>query len=366
MGSGPKSKEDGKVTPQEEKDDLHLGYNCGENSVVFDDNPQTEEVSECCLLRTQSSLAPPIEASAITDVEEAWRALSKELEENIVKPSIKTLGTVFVTREEVGKKDSVDYRIYFKNEEGRRISPWHDVPLWFSETPLLYNMIVEIPKLTNKKFEMSTKEEYTPLLQDRKLEKLRSYPGPIPWNYGAFPQTWEDPNKKGDEFVDFCHGDNDPLDAVEIGAGALPRGGVIPVKTLGCLALIDDDELDWKIVCIRVCDPHASKLNDIDDVETYFPGTIDRIRKWFGLYKAIENNDVEKVNMYGHFGEPQPASYAHKVINETHHSYLKLIQDECRNHSLWVPPTRSNNETPLTHSTASTSINDIGTVTAND
>ncbi|KAJ1613250.1 hypothetical protein OIY81_1068 [Cryptosporidium canis] len=353
----------------------HSSFNSDMNSVTYDEISSTsEEFPEYCLLRTQSSLAPPIEASAIRDVEEAWRALSKELEESQSKPVIKTLGTVFVTREEVGVKDSIEYRIFYRNEEGRRISPWHDVPLWFSETPLLYNMIIEIPKLTNKKFEINTKEEFTPLYQDRKLERLRTYPGPIPWNYGAFPQTWEDPNKRGDEKVDFSHGDNDPLDAVEIGVGPLPRGTVIPVKILGCLALIDDDELDWKVVCIRVCDPHASQMNDIHDVETYFPGTIDRIRRWFGLYKAVENKDVAKVNMYGHFGEPQSAEFAHEVIAETHNSYLRLIKGEAiDSSSLWLPKNIINSEeTELCHtvcstnSTATVSSNDIGMVSVND
>jgi len=33
--------------------------------------------------------------------------------------------------------------------------------------------------------------------------------------------------------------------------------------------MIDDGELDWKIVCIRTDDPKADVLNDIEDVERY-------------------------------------------------------------------------------------------------
>ncbi|KAL7067692.1 inorganic pyrophosphatase family protein [Cryptosporidium serpentis] len=298
----------------------------------------SEECPEQYILRSQSSLAPPIEVSVIKEVEEAWHALSQELDQPTVRQEIKTIGSVYISYEEHGSKDSIEYRLFFNNEEGHKISPWHDVPLWFSESPILYNMIVEIPKLTNKKFEINTKEAYTPLYQDRKLERLRTYPGPIPWNYGAFPQTWEDPEKSGGELVGFCHGDNDPLDAVEIGFGPLPRGTVIPVKVLGCLALIDGDELDWKIICIRVCDPHASRLNDIDDIESLFQGTVDRIRRWFGLYKAVENKDIAKVNMYGHCGEPQPAEFAHSIVLETHHAYLRLMEGQSKSESLWLPP----------------------------
>lgn len=62
-------------------------------------------------------------------------------------------------------------------------------------------------------------------------------------------------------------GDNDPVDVVEIGTVQCQQGGVYKVKPLGAYAMIDDGELDWKIVCIRTDDPKADVLNDIEDVE---------------------------------------------------------------------------------------------------
>jgi len=64
-------------------------------------------------------------------------------------------------------------------------------------------------------------------------------------------------------------GDNDPVDVVEIGTTQCQQGGVYKVKPLGAYAMIDDGELDWKIVCIRTDDPKADVLNDIEDVERY-------------------------------------------------------------------------------------------------
>ena len=64
-------------------------------------------------------------------------------------------------------------------------------------------------------------------------------------------------------------GDNDPVDVVEIGTVQCKQGGVYKVKPLGAYAMIDDGELDWKIVCIRTDDPKADVLNDIEDVERY-------------------------------------------------------------------------------------------------
>lgn len=43
---------------------------------------------------------------------------------------------------------------------------------------------------------------------------------------------------------------------------------------LGVLAMIDDGELDWKVIAINVDDAMASQLNDVDDVETKLPGVV--------------------------------------------------------------------------------------------
>ena len=62
-------------------------------------------------------------------------------------------------------------------------------------------------------------------------------------------------------------GDNDPVDVVEIGSKALATGSVHPVKPLAVLAMIDDGELDWKIIAIKADDPKAASVNDVEDVD---------------------------------------------------------------------------------------------------
>ena len=44
---------------------------------------------------------------------------------------------------------------------------------------------------------------------------------------------------------------------------------LVQVKPLGVLAMIDDGELDWKIIAINSDDAKASSVNDIEDVERY-------------------------------------------------------------------------------------------------
>lgn len=129
-----------------------------------------------------------------------------------------------VTSTSSGEFGTPDFRIHF-TENGRTISPWHDIPLRNGE---FFNYINEIPKNTRAKYEISTKEASNPVAQDIKKGKLRKYHGPIYWNYGAFPQTWEDPNVKHP--VVGCIGDNDPLDVVEIGSASLASGTVHKVR----------------------------------------------------------------------------------------------------------------------------------------
>ena len=40
------------------------------------------------------------------------------------------------------------------------------------------------------------------------------------------------------------------------------------------LAMIDDGELDWKVIAINAEDPLAAELNDISDVDAKLPGVV--------------------------------------------------------------------------------------------
>ena len=85
---------------------------------------------------------------------------------------------------------------------------------------------------------------------------------------------------------------------VEIGSVALASGSVTPVKALGVLAMIDDGELDWKVVAIAASDPMASELNDVADIEAKMPGTLSGIREWFRWYKVRHNRDWATLCVY--------------------------------------------------------------------
>jgi len=203
-----------------------------------------------------------------------------------------------------GPPDSLDYRVYFQ----KPVSPWHDIPL--QAGPNLFNYVNEIPKGTRAKMEICTTEPFTPIRQDVKKGKLRFFGyGDIPFNYGCFPQTWEDPNTPHP--LTKCPGDNDPIDVVEIGT-PLAVGQVTAVKVLGCLALIDENETDWKVIVVRQGDPLFDQLNDIDHLEQKSPGCIYEIRNWFRMYKTA---DGKPENKFAFEGKAMDRAFALQVVH---------------------------------------------------
>ncbi|XP_059454356.1 soluble inorganic pyrophosphatase 6, chloroplastic-like [Corylus avellana] len=221
---------------------------------------------------------------------------------------------------EEGQLKTLDYRVFLVNHSGKKVSPWHDIPLRLGNG--IYNFIVEIPKDTSAKMEVATDEPYTPIKQDTKKGKLRYHPYNINWNYGLLPQTWEDPSFANSD-VDGALGDNDPVDVVEIGERQAKIGQILKVKPLAALAMIDEGELDWKIIAISLDDPRASIVNDIDDVEKHFPGTLTAIRDWFRDYKIPDGKPASR---FGLGNKAANKDYALKVINETNESWAKLIK----------------------------------------
>lgn len=235
-----------------------------------------------------------------------------------------------------GYPNSSNYRIYFKNSEGKVISPFHDIPWKASQVQdgTLYNMVVEIPRWTNAKMEIATKEPMNPIKQDIKNGDLRYVHNIYPfkgyiWNYGAIPQTWENP--KHVDASTSAKGDNDPIDVCEIGSKTLERGQVVPVKVLGVLALIDVGETDWKLIVIRADDPLAQKLNDVADIESVIPGLLADTYKWFKIYKVPDGKPENKFGLDGKFMD---AEFAKKVIGETHEQWKSLIHGSDPNQEL--------------------------------
>lgn len=107
------------------------------------------------------------------------------------------------------------------------------------------------------------------------------------------PKTWEDPNTVHPDTG--AKGDNDPLDALEIGEQVSHAGEIKRAKPLGVMGLLDGGETDWKIIVIDVKDPLAPSLEDLGDIERHFPGLLRATRDLFRLYKVPDGKPENKV-----------------------------------------------------------------------
>jgi len=206
-------------------------------------------------------------------------------------------------------------KFYFFDENNKKISPWHDISLKYNKN--LYNFICEIPKWSRAKFEINKELKHNPIVQDIEDGKPRFYKwGDVYFNYGAFPQTWEDPRIKS-KYTN-KYGDDDPLDVIEIGMNRIEIGEVIPVKILGIIPLIDSNETDWKVIVISKNDILYNKINNIKDLEKRIPGLLPAILNWLVKYKTVTKNTLNAIAMNGKIGSKKLAL---EIIEETNDAW---------------------------------------------
>jgi len=238
-----------------------------------------------------------------------------------------------------GQLHTLNYRCYFRDVQTKTIvSPFHDIPLVNeqhtsasgNQKDIVYNMIVEVPRWTNAKMEINKQLKLNPIVQDIKSGKPRFVHNVFPyhgylWNYGALPQTWEDPNHIDDDTK--TTGDNDPLDVCEIGTALHATGSIVPVKIVGVLGLIDEGETDWKLIGIDIRDKLASEIHDINDVDKHMPGLLEATRRWFKYYKVPTGKPPNKFALNEQYAD---RDYAQRVINETRKYWEKLATGETK------------------------------------
>lgn len=227
----------------------------------------------------------------------------------------------------IGAKYTKEYKNYAVDANTDKVlSYFHDVPLKLNKQDRTVTMVVEVPRWLNGKFEIDLKQPGNPIVQDVKKDEVRFVRNLFPYhgyihNYGAIPQTWEDPNHKS--AIQDLYGDGDPLDVCEIGSRILPTGTITTVKILGSIALVDDGELDWKVIAISVDDEMAPELNDISDVENKCPRLLEATKQWFKDYKKP---DGKPENVFALNGEFLGAEETWRVIEECHREWRKLVE----------------------------------------
>jgi len=220
-----------------------------------------------------------------------------------------------------------EYKLYFEDRQGRILSPWHDVPLFTQsdKTNQTYNMIVEIPRFSQAKFEIHREHMMNPIVQDKEDNQLRYIPNVFPWhghvcNYGAFPQTWENPFHE-DEWTGL-KGDKDPIDVCEVGSKPVATGTVLPVKVLGILGMLDSGETDWKVIVMNSNEAAKKSIDNLNDLRAEHPGVIESVRQFFTVYKVPAGKPE---NVFAYNGEVKDAALAVEVISYTNELWKEMV-----------------------------------------
>ncbi|RLV89439.1 Inorganic pyrophosphatase mitochondrial [Spathaspora sp. JA1] len=252
------------------------------------------------------------------------RALSRL---NLTQQHLSPRNLSSITNVNQGTKYTLDFKNYAVDANNKVVSYFHDIPLDLNVHTREANIVVEIPRWTNAKFEISRDLPGNPIVQDCKNGKVRFVKNLFPHhgyihNYGAFPQTWEDPST---QHVAGLYGDNDPVDVCEIGSRVFKTGDIKRVKILGSIALIDDGELDWKVIVVDVEDPLAKEVYDIHHLYTKCPGLLETTRQWFQDYKLP---DGKPANEFAFNAVYKNARDTIDVIKQCHQSWQALIHGQ--------------------------------------
>lgn len=216
-----------------------------------------------------------------------------------------------------------DFKLFLTDRAGSGVlSPWHDVPLQVADSGA-YNMVVEIPMFSSAKMEVQKGVPFNPIMQDMHDDgtaRFFKYGAPA-FNYGLLPQTWEDPHDF--DPASGRGGDNDPLDVMEFGGGPLPMGGIVPVKVLGVLNLIDEGETDYKILALRMSDPLADKVSTFEDLEVHKPGTTALLVDWLLNYKMPDGKPANLLASQ----EPSSPAEAKRIIDKCAQRWQALREE---------------------------------------
>lgn len=157
--------------------------------------------------------------------------------------------------------------------EGETLDLLHQVDPFTPDS--MINVVIEIPVGTQQKWEVNKK---TGLIEWEQIEpdsfRVIDYL-PYPANYGFVPQTLLD---------EATGGDGDPADVFVLGP-SIPRGTVATVRVVGIINILDDNQLDSKLLAVDANEP-GFNINSLEMLMEKYPGVVDIIKLWLLNYKG--------------------------------------------------------------------------------
>lgn len=175
-------------------------------------------------------------------------------------------------------------------------NPWHKVN-YGENAPDEVNAIIEIPKNTRAKYELD--KESGLLLMDRVLYSSIYYPA----NYGFVPKTYCD--------------DKDPLDILVLSQIDVVPLCIVPAKIIGVMRMLDEGELDDKLIAVAANDMSVSHFNDISELPEHL---LRETRHFFEEYKRLENKTVEVEDF-------QDAATAKQILKQSMADYDAYVAE---------------------------------------
>ena len=155
----------------------------------------------------------------------------------------------------------------------------------------IVDALIEIPLGSKNKYELDKATGRIRL--DRVLYAAMIYPA----EYGIIENTLAP--------------DGDPLDILVICSDPTFPGCIVPARVLGYLDMEDDGKLDYKLICVVVCDP---RYDDVTQLEHLSPFVLKEIENFFSNYKILQGVTVKVGQYHG-------KSDALKIIEECKKAY---------------------------------------------
>ena len=171
---------------------------------------------------------------------------------------------------------------------------WHDLDSK-RITPEEFIVCIEISKNSKMKYELD--KETGRLILDRVLFTSTHYPA----NYGFIPKTYA--------------GDNDPLDVLVLCQSEIIPLCLVKCRPIGVIKMIDNDQVDEKVIAVPVDDPSWNSYKNIDELPEHI---LDEMRHFFGVYKQLEGKTTSIVETRG-------PSEAKRIIAASIENYKKYF-----------------------------------------
>lgn len=136
--------------------------------------------------------------------------------------------------------------------------------------------VIEISKGSKKKYELD--KETGLIILDRILYASTHYPA----NYGFIPRTFA--------------GDNDPLDVLVLCQEDIEPMSLVPCYPIGVMKMIDQDEVDEKIIAVPLSDPSMNQYKDISELPQHL---LTEMGHFFETYKVLEGKETYILDIEG-------------------------------------------------------------------